>query len=80
MQENQKDKLVSLSELAELADARRSTLKYYSEIGILPHDEGGDGARRCYKKKESLERIAEIRDLRAHKRRTIDEIIEYYKK
>lgn len=80
MQKKQKDKLVKLSELAELADVRKSTLKFYAEIGILPHAEGGDGIIRLYKEKESLKRIKEIRNLRVHKRRAIDEIIEYYKK
>lgn len=79
MQEK-KDKLVRLSELAELADVRKSTLKYYSELGILPHDEGGDGFIRLFNEKESLKRIKEIMDLRQNKRRTIKEIIEYYKK
>lgn len=79
MQEK-KDKLIRLSELAELADVRKSTLKYYNEIGILPHDEGGDGFIRLFNEKESLKRIKEIRKLREDKRRTIEEIIEYYKK
>jgi DNA-binding transcriptional MerR regulator len=80
MQETKKENLVTLSELAKLAEVRRPTLKYYNEIGILPHQKGGDGLIRFFNEKESLKRFIEIKKLREIKRRTIKEIVNYYKK
>jgi hypothetical protein len=33
--------LLKLSELAELCDVKYSTIKYYSELGLLPYEQKG---------------------------------------
>lgn len=74
-----KNKLLNQSELAELIGTRYSTIKYYSEIGLLPFKQTSSRLRRRYEPKEALKRFKEIKKLK-EKRLTIKEIIEYFKK
>ena len=71
-------KLLNQSELAELVGVRYSTIKYYSEIGLLPFEQTGSKLRRCYEPKEALKRFKEIKKLK-DKRLTIEEIIKHFK-
>ena len=67
-----------MSELVKVSGVRQSTLKYYTEIGILPFDQDGERLIRKYKKDEALTRLEEIRGLK-DKKMTINEIVDYFK-
>ena len=71
---------VSIAELSTLSGFRYSTLKHYTEIGILEFTQQDTGLKRWYKKKESLERLVEIKYLKIEKRYTIQEIVDYFNK
>ena len=60
-------------ELVRLTDVRYSTLKSYTEEGMLPFEQAGENLTRRYKRVESLARIARIKALRAEGR-SISEI------
>ena len=70
------DTILSIGELAKVSGVRQSTLKYYTEIGILPFDQDGERLIRKYKKDEALKRLEEIKKLK-EKRFTIREIAEH---
>ena len=62
-------------ELVRLTAVRYSTLKFYTEEGMLPFEQAEENLTRRYRRVESLERIAQIRRLREQKK-TIPEIKE----
>ena len=66
---------VTIGELVRLTAARYSTLKFYTEEGMLPFEQAEENLTRRYRRVESLERIAQIRRLREQKK-TIPEIKE----
>ena len=70
---------IKTSELAEASGVRYSTIKYYSEIGILPYQQEDERLVRRYDKPEALKRLKEIQRLK-NKRLTIKEIIRYFEK
>ena len=77
---NKNDKeniFLSIGELAKVSGVRQSTLKYYTEIGILPFTQEGERLLRKYKKDEALQRLSEIQKLK-EKRLTIKEIVESF--
>lgn len=55
---------VTIGELVRLTDVRYSTLKFYTEEGMLPFEQAGENLTRRYRREESLARIAHIRQLR----------------
>ena len=55
---------VTIGELVRLTDVRYSTLKFYTEEGMLPFEQAGENLTRRYRREESLARIARIRQLR----------------
>ncbi|MFD1412837.1 helix-turn-helix domain-containing protein [Oceanobacillus jeddahense] len=59
---------VTIGELVRLTDVRYSTLKHYTEEGLIPFDQSESNLTRRYKREESLERINEIRELRKQKK------------
>lgn len=65
---------LKMAELAELNGVRYSTIKYYSELGLLPVTQYGKRLAKHYPAKEASKRLREILRLRA-KGRTIPEII-----
>ncbi len=71
------DIILSIGELAKVSGVRQSTLKYYTEIGILPFNQDGKRLIRKYKKDEALSRLNEIKKLKDNKM-TIKEIVEYF--
>lgn len=71
------DIILSIGELAKVSDVRQSTLKYYTEIGILPFNQDGERLLRKYNKNEALNRLEEINKLK-EKRLTIREIAEHF--
>lgn len=58
------DDQVSISEITEESGLRYSTIKYYTEIGILPCIHKGHNLMRKYQRKEALERLKEIAKLK----------------
>ena len=54
---------VTIGELVRLTDVRYSTLKFYTEEGMLPFEQAGENLTRRYRREESLARIARIRQL-----------------
>lgn len=66
---------VSIGELVRLTGARYSTLKYYTEDGLLPFEQSGENLTRRYSREESVERILRIKELR-QKGKSIPEIRE----
>ncbi|MBU4601593.1 MerR family transcriptional regulator [bacterium] len=73
----EKNKVLTIGELAEVSGIRLTTLKYYTELGILPFSQGGERLTRKYNKEEALERLEKIKELKK-KRLTIKEIIEHF--
>lgn len=64
---------VTIGELVRLTEIRYSTLKYYTEEGLLPFEQNGENLTRKYRRVESLKRIIYIKELRDQKK-TIPEI------
>lgn len=55
---------ITIGELARLAECRYSTLKFYTEEGMLPYEQAGENLTRRYRRIESMERLSIIRELR----------------
>jgi len=55
---------LKISELAELNKVRYSTVKYYSELGLLPYIQKGKRLAKYYPAREASERLKEILRLR----------------
>lgn len=60
----QQAEYVTIGELVRLTDVRYSTLKYYTEEGLLPYEQAEENLTRRYKRMESIERIKRIKQLR----------------
>jgi DNA-binding transcriptional MerR regulator len=73
------DNLLTMSELAEASGVRYGTIKYYSQIEILPFKQEGERLRKYYNRKEAVKRLNEIKKLK-DKRLTIEEIKDYFKR
>jgi len=76
---NKKDEVLTIGELAEVSGTRLTTLKYYTELGILPFSQAEKRLTRKYKKEEALERLEKIKELK-EKRLTIKEIVDRFNK
>ena len=55
---------VTIGELVRLTGVRYSTLKFYTEEGLLPFQQAEENLTRRYRRQTSLQRIQEIRALR----------------
>ena len=55
---------VTIGELVRLTDVRYSTLKFYTEQGLLPFEQAEQNLTRRYRREESVERIGLLRRLR----------------
>lgn len=64
---------VTIGELVRITNMRYSTLKYYTEEGILPFEQEDNGLTRRYKRIESISRINDIKNLK-EQGMSIDEI------
>lgn len=64
---------VSIGELARLTGCRYSTLKFYTEEGLLPFEQAEENLTRRFSREEALAALAKIKELRRTGRR-IDEI------
>jgi len=52
------------NELAKVSGVRPSSIKYYSEVGLLPYSQEGFKLHRVYNRQEALERLKDIRALK----------------
>lgn len=59
---------VTIGELVRLTEVRYSTLKFYTEEGMLPFKQAEENLTRRYKREESVERIFYIKKLREEKK------------
>ena len=75
----EKNDVLTIGELAEVSGTRLTTLKYYTELGILPFNQAEKRLTRKYKEGEALERLEKIKELK-EKRLTIKEIVEHFNK
>lgn len=75
----EKNDILTIGELAEVSGIRQTTLKYYTELGILPFSQEGERLTRKYKEEEALERLEKIKELK-EKRLTIKEIVDHFNK
>lgn len=64
---------VSIGELARLTGCRYSTLKFYTEEGMLPFEQAEENLTRRYRREESVQRVALIR-LRRQEGMSVPEI------
>ena len=55
---------VTIGELVRLTDVRYSTLKFYTEQGLLPFEQAEQNLTRRYRREESVERSELLRRLR----------------
>ena len=56
---------VTIGELVRLTGSRYSTLKFYTEEGLLPFEQPEENLTRRYKREDAIERIALIKSLKA---------------
>ena len=56
---------VTIGELARLTGVRYSTLKYYTEEGLLPFEQAEENLTRRYARVESVKRIQFLKQLRS---------------
>ena len=55
---------VSIGELVRITGCRYSTLKFYTEEGMLPFEQAEENLTRRYKREQSIAQIQRIKDLR----------------
>ena len=55
---------VSIGELVRITGARYSTLKYYTEDGMLPFEQAEENLTRRFPRENAVRQIERIRDLR----------------
>lgn len=70
---------VTIGELVRLTNVRYSTLKHYTEEGMLPFEQAEENLTRRYKREKSMAQIQRIKDLRLTGK-SIPEIKEILKK
>ena len=78
LEEINKREYLKMSELAELNNVRYSTIKYYSQLGLLPFKQQGKRLAKYYPIKEASQRLKEIFKLKKQDK-TILDIIRYFK-
>jgi len=74
---SEKNNILTIGELAEVSGTRLTTLKYYTELGILPFTQDGERLTRKYTEGGALKRLEKIKELKG-KRLTIKEIIDHF--
>ncbi len=70
---------VTIGELVRITNSRYSTLKFYTEEGMLPFEQEDERLTRRYKREGAVKRIEEIKELKRLGYR-IDEIKELLNK
>ena len=56
---------VTIGELVRITASRYSTLKFYTEEGMLPFEQEEENLTRRYKREETVNRIEEIKRLKS---------------
>ena len=56
---------VTIGELVRLTGTRYSTLKFYTEEGMLPFEQAEENLTRRYKREETVELISMIKELKS---------------
>ena len=67
METIEKSEYVTIGELVRLTGVRYSTLKFYTEEGMLHFEQAEENLTRRYKREESVERITYIKQMREQK-------------
>lgn len=67
---------VGMSELVQLSGVRYSTIKYYTEEGLLPFEQEDTRMARKYPRVQAIERLEEIRLMKENQGLSIKEIKE----
>jgi len=76
---SEENNILTIGELAEVSGIRLTTLKYYTELGILPFNQAEKRLTRKYKEEGALKRLEKIKELK-EKRLTIKEIVDHFNK
>lgn len=73
--------IVTIGELVRLTSVRYSTLKFYTEEGMLPYEAAEEKLTRRFRRVESIERISFIKTLREQGKMIsqIKDILDEYK-
>jgi len=77
LEEIKKMDFLKMSELAELCGVRYSTVKYYSELGLLPYEQKGKRLAKYYPSREASQRVKAILKMRGQGR-SVPEVISYF--
>ncbi len=64
MEAIEQSEYVTIGELSRLTDVRYSTLKYYTEEGLLQFEQAEENLTRRYRREESVAQIQRLRELR----------------
>ena len=64
---------VTIGELVRLTGVRYSTLKFYTEEGMLPFEQAEENLTRRYRREESIEMIYKIRKMHMKLKKTFEE-------
>ncbi|MDR2156234.1 MAG: helix-turn-helix domain-containing protein [Clostridiales Family XIII bacterium] len=59
---------VTIGELVRLTGTRYSTLKFYTEEGMLPFEQADENLTRRYKRVEAIDRLCLIKKLKSENR------------
>lgn len=59
-----KSEYITIGELVRITNSRYSTLKFYTEVAILPFEQEDEGLTRRFKREASIKRIEEIKELK----------------
>ncbi|AIQ24782.1 MULTISPECIES: helix-turn-helix domain-containing protein [Paenibacillus] len=57
---------VSIGELVRITNSRYSTLKHYTEEGMLPFEQAEENLTRRYKREETVARILWIKEMKTN--------------
>jgi len=57
---------VSIGELVRITNSRYSTLKHYTEEGMLPFEQAEENLTRRYKREETVVRILWIKEMKTN--------------
>lgn len=55
---------VTIGELVRLTESRYSTLKFYTEEGMIPFEQAEENLTRRYRREEAISRIRDIKQMR----------------
>lgn len=69
---------LKMSELAEYCGVRYSTVKYYSELGLLPYEQRGERLAKYYPREEASIRLKDILKMR-DEGKSVPEVINFFR-